>query len=104
MNIMNVKEGPAMGSEMLSTKMTSSGQTTVPKEIRELLGIADGARVYWIVDGNRAYLSATPSMPLEVHSSAELGERLAIAEADLTAGRVNDAREVGAQIRSRYGI
>lgn len=30
---------------MMSTKLTKGGQTTVPKEVRTALGIADGARV-----------------------------------------------------------
>lgn len=91
-----------MAGEMMSTKMTSSGQTTVPKDIRDLLGIADGARVYWIVDGGRVYISATPAMPLEVSSGPDLRRRLDEAEADLAAGRVQDARDVSAGIREHY--
>lgn len=31
-------------------KITSKGQTTVPKEVRDLLGFEEGTQVEWIVD------------------------------------------------------
>jgi antitoxin PrlF len=32
-----------------SSTLTSKGQTTVPKEIREVLGLSDGTLIDWIV-------------------------------------------------------
>ena len=61
---------------MMSTKMTKGGQTTVPKEIRRSLGIADDARVYWTFDGSRAWVSAAPAMPLEVAGVGDFRDRL----------------------------
>lgn len=34
--------------------MTSKGQTTVPKEVRDLLGLSEGAQVEWTVEDGRA--------------------------------------------------
>ena len=34
--------------------ITSKGQTTVPKEVRDKLGLAQGARIEWIVEGDKA--------------------------------------------------
>lgn len=89
---------------MMSTKLTKGGQTTVPKEVRTALGIADGARVYWSFDGRRAWVSATPTDPLEVTGAEDFHARLAEAEDDVAAGRVRDARAVSAELRARYGL
>ncbi len=34
--------------------MTSKGQTTVPKEVRDMLGLEAGTRIEWIVQGDHA--------------------------------------------------
>ncbi len=33
-------------------KVTSKGQTTVPKEVRDFLGLAEGTQVEWTLDEN----------------------------------------------------
>jgi antitoxin PrlF len=33
--------------------MTSKGQTTVPKEVRDLLGLSEGAQVEWILEDGK---------------------------------------------------
>ncbi|MBE7733238.1 AbrB/MazE/SpoVT family DNA-binding domain-containing protein [Devosia faecipullorum] len=35
-------------------RMTSKGQTTIPKEVRDLLGLSEGAQVEWIVEDGKA--------------------------------------------------
>ena len=89
---------------MMSTKLTKGGQTTVPKEVRTALGIADGARVYWSFDGRRAWVSATPTDPLEVTSEEDFYARLAEAEEARAAGHVRDARAVSAELKARCGL
>ncbi|WP_270849222.1 AbrB/MazE/SpoVT family DNA-binding domain-containing protein [Candidatus Collinsella stercoripullorum] len=89
---------------MMSTKLTKGGQTTVPKEVRTALGIADGARVYWSFDGRRAWVSAAPTDPLEVTGEEDFRIRLAEAKDDAAAGRVRDARAVSAELRARYNL
>ena len=41
--------------------MTSKGQVTVPKAVREALGIQEGDEVLFRVEGNRAVLARTPA-------------------------------------------
>ena len=89
---------------MMSTKMTKGGQTTVPKEIRRSLGIADDARVYWMFDGGRAWVSAAPAMPLEVAGAGDFRDRLAEVEDVLAAGRVRDASVISGELRRRHSL
>jgi AbrB family looped-hinge helix DNA binding protein len=42
-----------------AARMTSKGQVTVPKVVREALGLAEGDQVVFRVDGNRAVLART---------------------------------------------
>ncbi len=35
-------------------KMTSKGQTTVPKEVRDFLGLEEGTQVEWVLDDGKA--------------------------------------------------
>ena len=43
-----------------AAKVTSKGQITVPKAVREALGIEEGDEVVFRVEGNRAVLARTP--------------------------------------------
>jgi AbrB family looped-hinge helix DNA binding protein len=42
-------------------KLTSKGQVTVPKSVRDALGIKEGDQVVFRVEGNRAVLAKTPN-------------------------------------------
>jgi AbrB family looped-hinge helix DNA binding protein len=44
-----------------AARMTSKGQVTVPKVVRDALGIKEGDEVVFRVEGNRAVLARTPS-------------------------------------------
>jgi AbrB family looped-hinge helix DNA binding protein len=41
-------------------RMSSKGQLTVPKAVRDALGIGEGDNVVFRVEGNRAVLARTP--------------------------------------------
>jgi antitoxin PrlF len=43
-----------------AAKVTSKGQVTVPKAVRDALGIKEGDEVVFRVDGKRAILARTP--------------------------------------------
>ena len=45
----------------VAAKVTSKGQVTVPKVVRDVLGIRDGDEVIFRVEGNRAVLARTPN-------------------------------------------
>ena len=44
----------------IAAKMSSKGQITVPKAVRDALGIGEGDHVVFRVEGNRAVLARTP--------------------------------------------
>ena len=43
-----------------AARVTSKGQVTVPKAVRDALGITEGDEVVFRVEGNRAVLARTP--------------------------------------------
>ena len=43
-----------------AARVTSKGQVTVPKSVRDALGIKEGDEVVFRVEGNRALLARTP--------------------------------------------
>lgn len=45
-----------------AAKMTSKGQLTVPKAVRDALGMKEGDEVVFRVEGNRALLARTPDL------------------------------------------
>lgn len=44
----------------IAARMSSKGQLTVPKAVREALGIGEGDDVVFRVEGDRAVLARTP--------------------------------------------
>ncbi|HVM39512.1 MAG TPA: AbrB/MazE/SpoVT family DNA-binding domain-containing protein [Acidimicrobiia bacterium] len=52
----------------VAAKVTSKGQVTVPKSVRDALGIQEGDEVLFRVEGNRAILARTPGF-LELQGS-----------------------------------
>lgn len=44
----------------VAAKLTSKGQVTVPKAVRDALGLEEGDKLIFRVEGNRAVLARTP--------------------------------------------
>ena len=44
----------------VAAKVTSKGQVTVPKVVRDALGIKEGDEVVFRIEGQRAFLARTP--------------------------------------------
>ena len=46
----------------VAAKVSSKGQVTVPKAVRDALGIREGDAIVFRVEGSRAVLSRTPDL------------------------------------------
>lgn len=46
----------------IAAKVTSKGQITIPKEVRDALGISEGDQVVFRVEEHRAVLARTPNL------------------------------------------
>ena len=46
----------------VSARLTSKGQVTIPRSVREALGLGDGDHVVFRVEGHRAVLARTPDL------------------------------------------
>ncbi len=44
----------------VAARLTSKGQVTVPKAVREALGVAEGDAIFFRIEGNQATLTRTP--------------------------------------------
>ena len=44
----------------VAARVTSKGQVTVPKAVREALGVSDGDAIIFRIEGNRAVVTRTP--------------------------------------------
>ncbi len=45
-----------------ASKLTTKGQVTIPKAVRDALGLAEGDSVVFRVEGQRAVLARTPDL------------------------------------------
>lgn len=91
---------------VLSTKLTQSGQTTVPVEVRRRCGIEDGGCVYWIEENGRTYVSSVPvsDPPLAIHSAEEFWQGIAESEAQYAKGLSQDALDVYHALKEKHGL
>jgi len=46
----------------VSAQLSSKGQLTVPKAVRDALGLIEGAQVVFRIEGRRALLARTPKL------------------------------------------
>jgi antitoxin PrlF len=46
---------------MITASITSKGQITIPKAVRDALGLEVGQQVLFLIEGKRAYLRPIPS-------------------------------------------
>lgn len=57
-----------------NAKVMAKGQVTIPKDIRELLGVSNGDRVSFIVEGNTVRLVNSAVYAMQVLQSEMRGE------------------------------
>lgn len=76
-----------------NAKVMAKGQITIPKDVREALGVSSGDRVTFIVEGNsvRVVNSAVYAMQVLQQQMAGEAERAGLTDEDVTA-LVNELR------------
>lgn len=56
---------------MIGSKLTSKGQTTIPKEIRDYLGLRPGDRIVFIRNGGKVVVESIKETLLELRGSVK---------------------------------
>ena len=74
-----------------AARVTSKGQVTVPKAVRDALGIKEGDEVVFRVEGNKAVLARTPDF-LDLAGSVSIPAAKRNAAWDDVLGRTRAAR------------
>lgn len=78
-----------------SAKVMAKGQITIPKDVRDTLGISNGDRVTFIVEGNTARIinSAVYAMQVLQQEMAGEAERAGLTSEDTVVALVKEARK-----------
>lgn len=84
--------------------ITQTGQVSIPKIIRDILGVGPHDQVEFLSDGERVQIVAVPKDPLTLGTKEEFWESIGRADADYSAGRTHRAAVVTDDLRSRYGL
>ena len=85
--------------EEIST-ITAKGQTTVPKAVRQALGVAFGGKIAYRVEGGRV----TVHNPQAEHRDPALAGFLRLIEKDIAAGRAIDELPAGIAAAARRAV
>lgn len=81
-----------------------TGQVSIPKIIREILGVKPHDQVQFVSDGERVQILAVSENPLTLGTQEEFFERVRLAEAAYEAGEYAPAGEVSRQLREKHGL
>lgn len=78
-----------------SAKVMAKGQITIPKDVRDVLGVSNGDRVTFIVEGNtvRIVNSAVYAMQVLQQEMAGEAERAGLTSEDDVMALVKEARK-----------
>ena len=57
---------------MKASKLTSKYQATVPKEVREFLGLASGDGLQWEIEDDHVVVKKLSKLDLEWHKAVEM--------------------------------
>ena len=83
-----------MNSFVESARVTSKWQITIPKDVREQMGISIGDRVSFLVDGNKIILVTSLKAALEIvqDSMKGIADELGVKNDDDVQKLVNEVR------------
>ncbi len=84
--------------------ITQTGQITLPKSFRDILGVGIKDQVALLSDGERIELVAVPKDPLTLDSPEEFRARVAQADQAYRKGDMRDAADLTERMRTRYGL
>lgn len=78
-----------------NAKVMAKGQVTIPKDIRDILGISNGDRISFIVEGNSVRIVNSAVYAMQVLQSEMQGEaeRVGLASEDEVMALVKDLRD-----------
>jgi AbrB family looped-hinge helix DNA binding protein len=90
----NALSGKKGKNVMLQSIVTSKGQTTIPKRIRDLLNIKPNDRIFYLVEGGKVILKPIHGDILELRGSVPTPVR----PADFNAIRVATRKKIAGKI------
>ena len=68
-----------------NAKVMSKGQVTIPKDVRDVLGVANGDRVSFIVEGNSVRIVNSAVYAMQILQAEMAGEAGLTSEEDILA-------------------
>lgn len=83
------------GTFIDNAKVMAKGQVTIPKDVRDVLGVTSGDRISFIVEGNtvRVVNTAVYAMQMLQNEMAGEAERVGLASDDDVMALVKEMRE-----------
>ena len=84
--------------------ITQSGQVSIPKVIRDILGVGPRDQVEFLSDGERVQIVAVPKDPLTLGTKEEFWESVSRADEDAAASRTQSLADVTQDLRTKYGL
>lgn len=84
---------------MIESTVTDKGQTTVPREVREALGIKPRQRLQWDIEGDGSVTVRPESSPLALFGSLKPRKKFPGIKAEKAAVRKHIAREAAHEVK-----
>lgn len=84
--------------------ITQSGQISLPKQFRDILGVKPHDQVAFLSDGKRVEIIAVPADPLTLGTREDFLADIAKADAEYAAGDAEGSKEVIAKLRNQYAL
>ncbi|MCI2206914.1 MAG: AbrB/MazE/SpoVT family DNA-binding domain-containing protein [Atopobiaceae bacterium] len=86
------------------SRITQTGQITLPKEFREILGVGVRDQVELLSDGSRVEIRAVPDEPLSLGTKEEFWARVQNSDEQYAAGEAAPANDLIDRMRSDHGL
>lgn len=84
--------------------ITSTGQVSLPKVMRDILGVKPGDQVEFVSDGERVQVVAVSKDPLTLGSPEEFWASVARSDAQYEAGQGHPLSATVGALRKRHGL